>query len=361
MTISARSGSFNIARDPVRRRQAAILLALGVSLLVVCIVALGVGALAIPPLEVVSIVGSALGLVPGEMDPLTSAVVLSIRMPRILLGLAVGGSLGLAGAALQALFRNPLADPALVGVSGGAACGAVAWIIFGVFAPSWLLGPWSMPVAAFLAGLMATLLVYSMAHSQHRSDIATLLLAGLAMNALTSAILGYLVYLGNEQQVRALTFWLLGSLGGATWATLIPALSCMIVAIAIFLPLARPFDVMALGEADATRLGVSVRQLKILTVGAVALGVGAGVALTGTIGFVGLLAPHLVRLIGGTSNRYVLPGAALMGALLITAADIVARLVVAPAELPIGIVTSALGAPFFLWLLRSRLRNAGNT
>jgi len=345
----------DVRRDPLAQRRVLIIGGLSLALLVASIAALGSGPVAISPAEVMAVLASRFGLM-SEPDQLQSAVILSVRLPRIVLAIASGAILGVSGAALQALFRNPLADPELVGVSGGAACGAVAWMIFGAFAPLFMVAAWSMPVAAFLAGLVTTFVVYVVARSGPRADVATLLLAGLAMKALTGAILGYLIYLGNEQQVCALSFWLLGSLGGATWDTLIPALALMAVALAMFIPLARPFDVMALGEVDASRLGVSVERVKTVSIAAVALGVGSSVALTGAFGFVGLLAPHLVRLLGGANNRFVVPAAALMGALLVTLADLIARTVVAPAELPIGVVTSALGAPFFFWLLRSRMR-----
>jgi iron complex transport system permease protein len=355
MTPVADSAFYDERRDPLVRRRVLIIGGLSLALVIASIVALGTGPLAIAPLDVLVILASGLGLAV-QPDELQSAVILSVRLPRIVLAVASGAILGVSGAALQALFRNPLADPELVGVSGGAACGAVAWIIFGAFAPLSLVAAWSMPIAAFLAGSVTTFVVYVVARSGPRADVATLLLTGLAMKALTGAILGYLIYLGSEQQVRALSFWLLGSLGGSTWDTLIPALILMAVAFAMFIPLARPFDVMALGEVDASRLGVPVERVKTMSIAAVALGVGSSVALTGAFGFVGLLAPHLVRLLGGSNNRFVVPGAALMGALLVTLADLIARTAVAPAELPIGVVTSALGAPFFFWLLRGRMR-----
>jgi iron complex transport system permease protein len=355
MTPVAETARHHEVRDPLAQRRALIIAGLSLALLISAVVALGSGPLSIAPGDVMAVLAAHLGLA-AEADQLQSAVVMSVRLPRIVLAVASGAVLGVSGAALQALFRNPLADPELIGVSGGAACGAVAWIIFGAFAPAFLAAEWSMPAAAFLAGLATTFVVYVVARSGPRADVATLLLAGLAMKALTGAILGYLIYLGTEQQVRALSFWMLGSLGGATWDTLAPALVLMALAFAMFIPLARPFDVMALGEVDAARLGVPVERVKRLSIAAVALGVGSSVALTGAFGFVGLLAPHLVRMLGGANNRFVVPASALMGALLVTLADLIARTVVAPAELPIGVVTSAIGAPFFFWLLRARMR-----
>ena len=196
------------------------------------------------------------------------------------------------------------------------------------------------------------------ARTQGRTEVATLLLAGLAINALTAAILGYLTYLGTDAQLRSLTFWMLGGLGGSTQSQIWPVLVLMALPLAVLSTKARAFDLLALGESSAGHLGLSVDNIRRLTILCIALGVGAGVALTGVIGFVGLVAPHLVRLLGGPSHRYVLPGAALCGALLMTLADLLARTLVIPAELPVGIVTSALGAPFFIWLLRSRIAGA---
>jgi iron complex transport system permease protein len=288
-----------------------------------------------------------------NIEPYETAALMSVRLPRILLALACGATLGIAGASLQALFRNPLADPTLIGVADGAACGAVAWIVLGGLGLA-SFGAWGLILVAFLGGLIATAGVMLIARGEGRIDVATLLLAGLAMKALSGAVLGYLVFLANDVQMRSLTFWLLGSLGGATWSTIVPAVIMMGISVLLLAPLARPFDALALGEAEAGHLGVKVERTKRIAVAAVALGVGAGTALTGVIGFVGLVAPHIIRLIGGADHRFVLPGSALLGALLIVGADTLARTMVAPAELPIGVVTSAVGAPFFFWLLRSR-------
>jgi iron complex transport system permease protein len=353
MTTADAALSFNPARDPMRVRRKVTLGALGIALIVALVLALGIGALGIAPLQVIAILLDRIGIDTGvAFEPFQQAALLSVRLPRILLALASGATLGIAGASLQALFRNPLAEPLLIGVSGGAACGAVAWIVFGGLGLG--LGAWGLPFAAFGASLIATTGVMIGARGEGRLDIATLLLSGLAMNALTSAILGYIIYLATETQVRALTFWMLGSLGGATWESIAPATLLMAIGVAVLVPMARPFDALALGEAEAGHLGVPVERVKLVTVVAIALAVGASTALTGVIGFVGLVSPHIVRLIGGSDHRFVIPGSALLGALIVTLSDVVARTLVAPAELPIGVVTSAIGAPFFFWLLRYR-------
>jgi iron complex transport system permease protein len=357
MTAAEATLGFNLARDRVRLRRATTLFVLAAGVAVSVILALGIGAVTISPAQVLSIIAAQVGVDIGvPFERFQEAALVSVRLPRVLLGLTTGATLAISGASLQALFRNPLAEPLTIGVSGGAACGAVAWIVFGGMGLG--LGAWGLPFAAFLASVVATAGVMFGARGEGRLDIATLLLSGLAMNALTSAILGYIIYLASETQVRALTFWMLGSLGGATWGTIGPAALLMGLAMLCLAPLARPFNALALGEAEAGHLGVGVERVKLVTVGAIALGVGAGTAITGVIGFVGLVAPHIVRLIGGSDHRFVIPGAALLGALIVTLSDILARTMVAPAELPIGVVTSAVGAPFFFWLLRTRTHRA---
>ena len=348
---------FDPVHDPLKTRRRIILIALSVGLVVACLAAGATGAMNIPLPHVIDALLARAGL-HAPVSPTEDAALFAIRLPRIALGLGVGAVLGLSGAALQALFRNPLADPGLIGVSGGAASGAVGWIVLGATAPAWMHTAFSMPLAAFLAGLATTVAVYLIGRRRARTDIATLLLAGLAMNALTTAMVGYLTYLGSDAQLRALTFWLLGGLGGATWDQIWPVLILIAIAGAGLVTLTRGYDVMALGESAAGQLGVPVETVRRLTILLVALGVGASVALTGIIGFVGLAAPHLVRLMGGASHRFVLPASALTGALLAVLADLIARTAVSPAELPVGVVTSALGAPFFIWLLRRRLKES---
>ena len=356
MTVAdAAPVAFDPARDPLKIRRRATLIGLGLLLALTTVFALGAGALAIEPWRVVEILLQAAGIDSGAaIEPYQSAALMSVRLPRILLALMCGATLGMAGASLQVLFRNPLADPTLVGVADGAACGAVAWIVFGGMGLAAGFGAWGLILVAFGGGLIATAGVMAAARGEGRIDVATLLLAGLAMKALASALLGYLIFLANDLQMRTLTFWLLGSLGGATWSAILPAGLLMAVSLGVLATLARPFDALALGEAEAGHLGVPVERVKCVAVVAVALGVGAGTALTGIIGFVGLIAPHIVRLIGGPDHRFVLPASALLGALLIVVADTMSRTLVAPAELPIGVVTSAIGAPFFFWLLRTR-------
>ena len=328
----------------------------GLSLLLAAcaVLAIGHGAFRIPPIAVLRILATAAGLDTGDVDARQAAVLNAIRLPRVILALATGAGLAVAGALMQGLFRNPLADPALIGVSAGAALAAAFVIVLGAtWAPgvTRVLGAWTLPVAAFAGALAVTTIVYRIGASGGFVALSSMLLAGIALNALAMAGVGLLSYLATDEQLRNLTFWNFGSLAGATWQVLAAVLPPAIGAIAMGLLLARPLNALALGETQAAHLGVDVTRVKRTAIVATALAVGALVAATGVIGFIGLVAPHAVRLACGPDHRIVIPGSALLGALLVVAADAVARSVVAPAELPIGILTASLGAPFFLALL----------
>ncbi|MDE1569211.1 FecCD family ABC transporter permease [Aquabacter sp. P-9] len=284
-------------------------------------------------------------------------VVLDVRLPRAVLGALAGAATAVSGAILQGVFRNPLADPGLVGVSPGAALAAVAFIVLagdlGLMLPG-ALRPLSLSVAAFAGGLVTTLLIGRLAMREGYISVATLLFAGLALGALASAGTGLLVFLSTEQQSREFLFWTLGSLGGATWAKAALAAPFVLALLLVMPVIARGLDALALGEAEAFHLGIRVERLKRIAILAVAGGVGAAVAACGVIGFVGLVVPHLVRLTLGPSHRVLLPASALLGAAVLLLADVAARMLAAPAELPLGVVTALIGAPFFLWLLMRR-------
>lgn len=285
-------------------------------------------------------------------DPLL-AVVTVIRLPRLLTAIAVGAALAVSGAAMQGLFRNPLADPGLIGVSSGAALGAVITIVLGTSLPL-LAGPWALPISASAGGLIATCLVYRLGRSRGHTDVATLLLAGIAINAIAGAGTGLLTYFADNNQLRTLTFWLLGSVGGVGWPQFWMAVPVMLICSAGLCFLARPLNAFLMGENVAHHLGYPVERIKATAVVLSALAVGAAVSVTGVIGFVGLVTPHLLRLATGADHRLLLPASALLGGAGLLAADIIARTVVSPSELPIGILTALLGGPFFLFLL---LRN----
>ena len=284
-------------------------------------------------------------------------IIYDIRLPRVALGILIGAALAVSGAVMQGLFRNPLADPGLVGVSAGAGLGAISIIVLGgttLGSLVALLGIYALPFAAFLGGLATTLLLYKVATRRGQTSVATMLLAGIALGAMAGAFSGVLVYLADDNQLRDLTFWGLGSLAGATWTKILAAGPIIVLALVASPFLARGLNALALGEGAAHHLGVPVQRLKNIAIITVAAATGASVAVSGGIGFVGIVVPHLLRLSIGPDHRYLLPASALLGASLLLLADAVSRTIVAPAELPIGIVTAAVGAPFFLWILLRR-------
>ncbi|MEM9576551.1 MAG: iron ABC transporter permease [Pseudomonadota bacterium] len=291
----------------------------------------------------------------GEELTLTErAVMVNIRMPRLAMGCLVGAALAVSGTVMQGLFRNPLADPGIVGVSAGATLGAVAAIVLGTALPAAtlaLVGAQLVPIAAFVGAWATTLLLYRVATRHGRTSVATMLLAGIALTALTMAISGILIFIADDQQLRDLTFWSLGSLAGATWAKLAVTAPVILTAIAGACLLGRALNGLALGEATAAHIGVPVQRMKNAAILAVAAATGAAVAISGGIGFIGIVVPHLLRISTGPDHRPLLVNAALLGAILLVLADMISRNIIPPAELPIGIITAVLGAPVFLWIL----------
>ena len=311
------------------------------------------GAYAMAPAQLWQVLGQLLS--GGQNAGADYLVFANIRLPRLLLGLVAGGGLGLAGALMQGVFRNPLADPGLIGVSSGAALAAAVTIVLGGL---WFpdlprsLGSWTLVGMAFAGGLGVTLLIYSLAQAGGGTRMGLMLLAGIAINALAMAGLGYLSFVSSDDQLRNLQMWLLGSLGGARWSAVALVGGVVLLASGVGMALARPLNAIALGEAQAALLGVPVERTKRLAVLVTALVVGAVTAATGMIGFIGLMAPHWVRMVAGPDHRVVLPGSALLGAALVLAADGVARTIVQPAELPLGVLTAFIGVPLFLAMLR---------
>lgn len=288
----------------------------------------------------------------------SEAVLLQLRLPRVILALLVGATLAVAGAMMQGLFRNPLADPGLVGVSSGAALGAVVMIVLadrmGGF--SVIVGQYAVPVASLVGAWLVTWLIVRLGSARGSAGVATLLLAGIAINAFAGAIIGFCTFLATDAQLRSLSFWMLGSLGGASWETLAWVTPFCVVLLVAAPRLARALNALSLGEAEAGHLGFRPEKIKRWIILLTAAGVGGCVAQTGMIGFVGLVVPHLFRLAVGPDHRWLLPGSAVLGATLLVAADTTSRTLVAPAEMPIGIVTAAVGAPFFLFLLWQQRR-----
>lgn len=336
-------------------RPVAMLCVLGAALLVLVLVSLQVGALSIPAGQIVAIVASGFGLaLPAEVPAQNAAVLLSIRLPRIVLGIAAGAGLGTAGAVLQGVFRNPLADPMLIGVSSGAALAVTAGIVLGatfLSGFSQLAGVFALPLAGFAGGLAATAILYRVATRDGRTSLTTMLLAGVAINALAFAGIGLFTSVASNEQLRNISFWNFGSLAGARPELVYAIAICVVIACIVLTRMAPGLNALLLGDIEARHLGVDTHRLKRRAIAWSALLAGFTVAACGVIGFVALVAPHIVRLVCGPDHRVVIPGAALLGALLLLGADLVARSVVAPAEMPIGIVTALIGAPFFLWLL----------
>ena len=341
------------------QRKITVMLGLGLLLFVVSIYSLAAGAI---ESSIGEVFGALISAFSQDSDNTLAAIVLNIRLPRLLLGILVGAGLALSGVVMQALFRNPMADPGLLGVSSGAALGAVISIVLGLqLFPGWYLkfSATILPVMAFCGGFAVLLIVYGLSKSNNRVDVPTMLLAGVAMNAITGAGIGMLSYIADDTQLRDLVFWSLGSLEITDWNRLFIAALIVFPVSVLISRHALALNANLLGENEARQLGFDVERLKIRLIVLVSIIVGVAVALSGIIGFIGLLVPHLLRLVIGPDHRILLPASALFGAILLITADIVARTAVSPAEMPIGIITAILGGPFFLWLLvRQRKKQA---
>ncbi len=289
-------------------------------------------------------------------ESLNKVVLYEIRIPRVLLAGFVGASLGLSGASLQGLFRNPLADPGLIGVSAGAALGAALLIVLGSsLIPEFIFNTFALPISAVTGAAIVITMLYFFTRGFGYQGITYMLLIGIAVNALASVGIGVLTFISSDSELRGLTFWTMGSFGGASWQIILPALFIISCSILWMIPAARKLDLLQLGEPEAYRLGIDVQRLKFKVIISSAITVGISVSLSGMIGFVGLVVPHLARLMGGVNHSYLLPTSAFLGASLMMIADLLSRLLISPAEVPVGLITSALGAPFFLWLIyRSR-------
>jgi iron complex transport system permease protein len=295
-------------------------------------------------------------LLPGHAAPtLDQRIFLELRMPRAVLCLLVGASLGVGGALMQALFRNPIVEPGLVGTSSGAAFGSALFFVLG--SALHLSGSLSgLPIAACVGGVISTYLVFLFARSREdgRASIVMLLLTGLAVNALFMSAIGFLSYIARDPQARSITFWSLGTLSGANWKAVQIVTITTIGGTSVALRYAKQLNALMIGEEEATYLGVNVKRLKWIILSINVVIVAVATAFTGVISFVGLIVPHILRMVGGADNRFLIVGSALAGAILLSLADLIARLALRPAELPIGIVTSVVGVPVFLSLLRRR-------
>ncbi len=286
-------------------------------------------------------------------------VLYQIRFPRLIMGMLVGASLACSGAIMQGLFRNPLADPGVVGVSLGASLGAVIMIVLGnsvLIGVSEILGVYDVPIAACIGAWTFTLILYAISSIRGQTSVALLLLGGIALGAIVGAIVGLITYFADDNELRELTFWNMGSLAGVTWPKVISSAPLMVIVLMAVPFLAKMLNGFAMGEAVANHIGINVQNAKRVLIVAVAISTGAAVAVSGGIGFIGLVSPHLVRVTLGPDHRYLLPAAGLIGAILLIVADSIARVIIAPAELPLGIITAIIGGPFFIWML---LRGGG--
>lgn len=296
------------------------------------------------------------GKLSGRNDlSLDQRIFIQLRVPRAILCLLVGACLGVGGTLMQALFRNPIVEPGLVGTSSGAAFGAAAFYVFGALLKV-SLGGWTLPLAACIGGVLSTYLVFALAHtkSEGRTSILRLLLTGLAINALFMSGTGFMSYVARDPAARSIIYWNLGTLSGADWNSVLVVGVATILGLVPAIVLAKPLNALMIGEEEAEALGVNVRRLKWMVLTINVLMVAMATAFTGVISFVGLIVPHILRILRGPDNRFLILGSALLGGTLLSIADLIARVLLRPAELPIGIVTAVVGVPVFLSLLRSR-------
>lgn len=341
-------------------------LSLLILLLATVIVASGIGAMSIAPQQVIAILLNKFGIhLPVAYDEGMANVLLQIRLPRVVMAVLVGAGLAVSGASLQGLFRNPMADPALIGISWGASLCAVMVIVLlsskpflhiDTFIPRYYL----LNIMTFIGACVTSLIVFRLSKVGGKTSIITLLLAGLALSALCRALTDLITTVANDEQLRTATFWTMGSLGGASWTTVTSLVPFIAIPLLVLPVLGKALNAFALGEQEAGYLGINVRKLKLWVIILATLAVGASVAVSGIIGFVGLIVPHMLRSISGSDHRTLLPNCALLGAALLTLADVISRTLIAPAELPIGIVTAILGTPVFIALLlkqKKQLRN----
>jgi iron complex transport system permease protein len=315
-----------------------------------------VGQLSISVTEVIGALLKWMGITTAwaPLDPVIEATLEVVRFPRIVMALAVGAALAVAGALMQAVFGNPLAEPGVVGVSAGAALGASTAIVFGIAA-----GGGGVALLAFLGGLGATLLVYAVARAGGRTEVVTLLLTGIAINAFAQAGLAFVLFLADTASREQIVFWQLGSLAGSVWSEVLIVLPVLILGTILAVLLASKLDLLSLGERNARHLGVDVEQLRIISIVLVALLTGVAVAFAGIIAFVGLVVPHIIRMALGPAHRGLLVASAVGGGALLAIADLMTRTLVSGADLPIGMLTALVGGPFFFGLLYQQRRRSG--
>lgn len=345
--VTERAGSRRALARPFRLKPAAVVAALVVALVISVTAGTAVGVVQLPFLETMWVIVVKTLRLPVELDPSQSAIIWNVRLPRVLIGGLVGFALAASGAAMQGLFRNPLAEPGIAGVSAGGSMGAVIAIFLGLQQAH----PWAVPVGAFGGALLASWLAYVMATQRGRTDTMTLLLAGVALSSLFGAVISLLYHFVEDGVLRQIVYWLMGNLSGKRWEHLSAASPFVLVGVAGLLLLSPELNILSGGEDDARSLGVSVERLKRRVLTCAALAAGAAISITGMIGFVGLIVPHALRLLIGPDHRWLVPTSGLAGASFLILCDLVARVSFSPIELRTGIVTAFVGVPFFLYLL----------
>lgn len=330
-------------------------------LLVSVLVSILVGAFPISLAQIGGIVLHSLG-VDTDMSVASGQynVLVFIRLPRVLLAVLVGAVLSVSGVAMQGLFRNPLADPGLIGISSGAVLASALAIVSGVSMQAGFWGMYGLSAAAFAGALACSFLVLKIASGNKQTDVSALLLSGIAVNALCGALTAFIIFFAKDDELRSITFWSMGSLGGATWTILLTTAPLLLFPLVLLPRMAKQLDAFSLGETEANCLGLNVQKFKTSIVIGVTFAVGVSVALVGTIGFIGLVVPHIARLLFGSSHRHVFWGSTLLGAVILIVSDTICRTVVMPAELPIGIITAIMGAPLFISLLIRQKNSKAN-
>ena len=345
--------------DDIQRSNVPFMLSMALLFMVLFLVSLNTGNMTIDIQQaVLKLYSDSQGVASSIEQTLAAYTLFELRLPRILMASCVGAMLAIAGCTMQAVARNPLADPGLIGISGGAAAAAAAAILFLPLLDIPFI-PYSLVLAAcgFVGALLAVWLVINIAKSQTGINLANLILAGVAINALATTVIGLSSYVADDDALRQITYWTLGSLGGSDWPKTVTVLIGTLLCGGFFLSIHTPLNLLSLGESEAFAMGLNVKRYRTLSLWVVALGVALATAMCGVVGFVGLVVPHIARKLVGANHQRLLPSCALMGASLMLFADLISRSIAPPLEIPIGIVTSAIGAPYLLYLLKKRQQN----
>ena len=335
-------------------------------LLAISFISVIIGPVKISFMQILYIIMNKVGFLDnnGHFTLIQQSVLWEIRIPRIVLGIMVGLALASSGAILQGLFRNPLVDPGFIGVSSGAAVGAMIGIMF--LSPLLILLPFLkyldsfiLPILAVIGAFTTTMIIYKMSKISKKTNIMAMLLAGIAINALAGSIIGLFVSISSDSELRSFTFWTLGGLDNANWKVSIISSILILISFLIIYNIRKQLDVFMLGDAEAHHLGINVEFLKKKVILIASTMVGISVSFCGMIGFIGLVTPHIIRLFIGPKHKYLIPGSALLGAILLIFSDLISKTIIAPAQLPVGVITSIIGAPFFIWLIFSQKRRFG--